>query len=133
MAALDGSAVNVALLGGLHPTSPAGHIVVCLALTGMGAGLFTSLNNSAIMGSVPRNRQGVAGAILRTARTIGFASGVALAGLIYLASLGTPDGMETPGAIAQAVRMGMRATAAVAIAGADCSASRGPLLKTPTT
>lgn len=123
-------AAGIALLGGLQPASSLGYIVGCLALTGVGAGLFTSPNNSAIMGSAPKNRQGVAGAILGTARTIGFASGVAIAGLIYVASLGTPDGTGTPEAIAQAVRMGMRATAVVAVVGAVCSALRGPPSKT---
>jgi EmrB/QacA subfamily drug resistance transporter len=116
-------AIGIARLGLLRPEHTAGHVVVGLALAGIGAGLFTSPNNSAIMGSVPQNRQGVAGAILGTARTIGFASGVAVAGLIFMAA----GGKGSPDEIANAVRLGLRATAVVALAGAVCSALRGSI------
>ena len=114
-------ASGIAMLGSLRLGHPPGHIVAGLALAGLGAGLFTSPNNSAIMGSVPKNRQGVAGAILGTARTIGFASGVAVAGLIFMAA----GGKGTPAEVACAVRVGLRATASVALVGAICSAMRG--------
>lgn len=96
-----------------------------LALTGVGTGLFTAPNNSAIMGAVPPARQGVAGAILSATRTVGFASGVALAGIVYLASLQASGQGHAPEAVAQAVRVGLRLTAGVALLGALCSAVRG--------
>lgn len=123
-------AAGIALLGALRLENAAGQIVAGLALVGVGAGLFTSPNNSAILGSVPVNRQGVAGAILGTARTVGFAAGVAVSGLVYMAFLGASDGTGTPEETARAVRMGLRATAAIALAGAVCSALRGPSRKT---
>lgn len=113
---------GIAALGWLRLGAQSGGILAGLALTGIGAGLFTSPNNSAIMGAVPIRRQGVAGAILGLARTVGFASGVAAAGLVFVAAGNT----GTPAAVADAVRMGLRATAAVALAGAVCSAMRGP-------
>ena len=113
------------LLGGLRPEHGAGHIALCLAVVGVGTGLFTAPNNSAIMGSVPKNRQGVTGALLAAARTVGFATGVALAGLIYTTVLGGRPEPATPDDIARAVRLGMRTMAVFALAGAACSALRG--------
>ena len=123
-------AAGLGLLGGVRLADSAGHLVGCLALVGVGAGLFTAPNNSAIMGSVPSNRQGVAGAILAAARTVGFASGVALSGLIYMSFLGSHQDAGGSERIAHAVRMGLRLMAVVAFAGAVCSAVRGQIKKT---
>jgi hypothetical protein len=66
MAALDSSIVNIALR-------------ITLAGVGLGVGLFTTPNNSAIMGAAPRDRQGVAAALVAAARDVGMMSGVATA------------------------------------------------------
>jgi EmrB/QacA subfamily drug resistance transporter len=64
-------------------------ILVLAALSvGVGAGLFTAPNNSAIMGSAPSEQRGVASAILAAARTTGFAIGTAIAGLLYASVVG---------------------------------------------
>ena len=118
-------AAGLFLLGGLRPEHGAGHIAACLAVVGVGVGMFTAPNNSAIMGSVPKNRQGVAGALLAAARTVGFASGVAIAGLIYTTVLGGRHDSAAPEDIARAVRAGMRIIALFALAGAACSLLRG--------
>ena len=123
-------AAGLARLSALQLETSAGQIAVVLAATGIGAGLFTSPNNSAIMGSVPKNRQGVAGALLGTARTVGFASGVAVAGLIYVARLGAPGGAGTPEEVAGAVRAGLRVAAVLASAAAVCSVLRGHVRET---
>ncbi len=117
-------ACGMFLLGGLDPGTSPRWIMAFLALCGAGSGLFTAPNNSAIMGSVPRDRQGVAGAILAAARTVGFASGVALAG-IYLVALGAAHEVGRPDQIAHAVGAGLRLTAGIALAGAACSLLRG--------
>ena len=96
----------------------------------LGVGMFTAPNNSAIMGSVPKGRQGVAGALLAAARTVGFASGVAVAGLIYMTCLGSPQEKGSPEKIAHAVRAGMRVTAGIAVEAAVSSAVRGKTKKT---
>lgn len=98
---------------------------VCLALVGVGTGLFTSPNNSAIMGAAPEARRGVAGAILSATRTVGFAAGVAGAGLVFHAGLQTLGASAAPQAVERAVGAGLRLTALVALAGAFCSAVRG--------
>ena len=95
-----------------------------LALTGVGAGLFTAPNNSAIMGAAPRERHGVAGAMLAAARTTGFAAGVAMAGLIYVASAGHAPA-AAPADVARAVARGLWATSAAALLGAVFSLVRG--------
>lgn len=50
---------------------------------GMGIGMFQSPNNSAIMGSVPRERFGIASSLLSLNRTIGQAAGIALLGAFW--------------------------------------------------
>ena len=71
----------------LDAQSSAFDIIWRLMLTGAGQGLFQSPNNSALMGSAPRERQGVASGFLATGRVVGQGISVALAGAIF-ASLG---------------------------------------------
>lgn len=119
------SAAGLWMLGGLQAAAPASHIIAPLLLSGLGMGLFTAPNNSAIMGSAPRERQGVAGALLGASRTVGFASGIALAGLVYTTTLRSPHAAATPDDIARAVRTGFRVIAAFPLAAATCSLLRG--------
>jgi len=90
---------------------------------GVGAGLFTAPNNSAIMSAAPPARRGVAGAVLTAARTSGFACGTASAGAIYAARIGALP-VFGPAAVAAAVHACLWAVAAVALAGAVLSALR---------
>jgi len=115
-----------AFLGmGLTAASPASRIFGSLLLIGLGAGLFTAPNNSAIMGAAPRNRQGVAGAILAAARTIGYVCGVAMGGLIF-----TLETVHHPGITGQAMALGglksgMAAVLLLSLAAAALSVFRG--------
>lgn len=54
---------------------------------GLGFGLFQSPNNSAIMGSAPRERLGVASGLLSLSRTLGQTSGVPLMGALFTAQV----------------------------------------------
>lgn len=54
-----------------------------LGLFGLGTGVFTSPNSSAIMGAAPANRQGIASGVLATARNAGMVMGVGLAGAVF--------------------------------------------------
>ncbi|MBV9324156.1 MAG: DHA2 family efflux MFS transporter permease subunit [Chloroflexi bacterium] len=73
----------VALLAlALLPDSGLSLMLVLLGVLGVGLGLFTPPNNSAIMGSAPQHRLGVAGGILNMTRGIGTSLGVALTGAI---------------------------------------------------
>jgi EmrB/QacA subfamily drug resistance transporter len=76
-------AVGMFMLSRLGATSPLAYIPLILLIIGLGVGTFISPNTSALMGSAPRNRQGIAAGIQATARTAGMVLGVGLAGAIY--------------------------------------------------
>ena len=59
--------------------SPASHVVLGMAVQGMGMGIFSSPNTSAIMSSMRREEYGIASAFLNMTRTTANLSGVALA------------------------------------------------------
>ena len=54
-------------------------MVVSLVILGIGYGIFRSPNYSAVMGSVPPARLGVAGGVYGTMRSMGFMTGIAMA------------------------------------------------------
>jgi EmrB/QacA subfamily drug resistance transporter len=62
-------------------------VLLLLALIGVGLGFFTPPNNSAIMGSAPANRLGVAGGVLNMTRSLGTSLGVAATGAVLALSL----------------------------------------------
>lgn len=72
-------------------------ITIGLMFIGLGNAIFQSPNNSAVMGSVRRERLGIASGILAEVRNAGMALGIAVAVAIYNAAVvrlsltGTPD------------------------------------------
>ncbi|MDA8423480.1 MAG: MFS transporter [Nitrospiraceae bacterium] len=54
-----------------------------LILLGVGMGMFTPPNNSAIMGAAPREKLGLAGGVLNMMRSLGLIFGVDISGLIF--------------------------------------------------
>jgi len=58
-------------------------VLVRLAIQGIGAGMFSSPNNSSIMGSVPRDKLSTGSAMIGTVRQIGMSCGIAVAGAIF--------------------------------------------------
>jgi MFS family permease len=66
----------------LLPDAALPEVLALLLVLGVGLGLFTPPNNSAIMGSAPQRQLGVAGGILNMTRSIGTSLGVALTGAI---------------------------------------------------
>ncbi len=99
-------------------------VLPCAVLMGLGAGLFNAPNNSAIMGSAPADRRGVAGALLAAARTTGFASGVALAGVLFTHHAHSLAHLPERLATAQAIHPAFMTVAAICAAGAALSAVR---------
>jgi EmrB/QacA subfamily drug resistance transporter len=79
--------IGLVLLSQLDAQSSIWDIVWRLVVTGVGQAIFQSPNNSALMGSAPSSRQGVAAGFLATGRVIGQSVSVALAGAIFV-SLG---------------------------------------------
>jgi EmrB/QacA subfamily drug resistance transporter len=65
-----------------------------LAVLGIGLGLFTPPNNSAVMGSAPANRLGVAGGILNMTRSLGTSIGVAATGAVLAVRLSARLGVR---------------------------------------
>jgi len=58
-------------------------IVPRLVVMGIGSGLFSSPNNSSIMGSVPWEKLSTGSAMIATVRQVGMSSGIAIAGAIF--------------------------------------------------
>ncbi len=69
-------------------TSTTVFIILTLALVGTGFGLFSTPNNSAIMGAVDAREMGVASASMNLARTIGNLFGISLINLLLQLDLG---------------------------------------------
>jgi EmrB/QacA subfamily drug resistance transporter len=70
-----------------------------LALFGVGLGFFTPPNNSAIMGSAPPYRLGVAGGVLNMTRSLGTSLGVAATGAILALALSSIQGHAVQGTL----------------------------------
>src|SRR4030043_773181 len=86
------------LVSRLTAQSSIGTIMLALAVIGLGTGAFISPNNSALMGSAPKSRQGIAAGILATSRNFGMVLGVGIAGAIFTTILAPGSGgVTTPG------------------------------------
>jgi EmrB/QacA subfamily drug resistance transporter len=111
-------------------------------IVGIGMGLFTAPNSSAVMGATPRDRLGLASGMLGTMRNLGAAIGgavctvlfastfAAMAGAVYTADVARAN----PAAMLSALRAAFLVSAAFAITSAILSAllpsvppERGPL------
>jgi len=77
--------------------APAAGVAIQLGLFGLGTGLFTSPNSSAIMGSVPRFRLGIAGSVLATTRNTGMVLGIMTGGAVLTWGQATHGGTFVAG------------------------------------
>ena len=96
--------IGYILLGGLsEDTTTLGYLLRFFPI-GLGMGVFQTPNNSAIMGSVPKERSGVAGGLLALTRTLGNTSGIAILGTVWAVSVlrRAPDTLEATAAPAAA-------------------------------
>ena len=78
-----GTCSGLFLLSRLTTESTTTDVILRLLLMGIGSGMFQSPNNSAIMGSVPRNRLGTASAMIATVRQMGMSIGLAIAAMVF--------------------------------------------------
>jgi MFS family permease len=101
-------------------------VVAALFLAGIGIGLFTSPNTSAILGSAPSGRRGVASGLVATARSLGMVLGLGIGGAIFTSLLAQAPGGSTPEAIVSAADAGLLAATLFALLGALASATRDP-------
>lgn len=94
-------------------------IILRLIPFGMGFGIFQSPNNSAILGSVPRERLGIASGLTALSRTLGNSSGLPLMGAIFtahvLAAAGLPAGIDATTAPPAALVAGINGTYRIAM------------------
>lgn len=74
--------IGMFLLGGLDANSNSFDVAWRLAVCGIGSGMFQSPNNSAVMGSVPPMRLGIASGMLAAMRNVGMVLGIAIAGAV---------------------------------------------------
>ena len=119
---------------------PLWHIVIGLAVSGLGMAAFSSPNTSAVMGAVERDRLGVAAAVLAMMRTLGQTLSLAILGTLAAAPLGAAgagvlfgatEGLGHASAYLDGYRMAMGVGAAIAVVGACLSLSRGPVVVPP--
>ena len=117
-----GLAVGTLLLSRLGPHTGLHTIAASLALCGVGIGVFLSPNNSALMGSAPREQQGIAAAIRATARNLGNVLGIGIIGAVFNTVLA--HGRQHA-SVFPAVHAGLLAVCLAACLGAAASAVRG--------
>jgi EmrB/QacA subfamily drug resistance transporter len=128
-------ATGLLLMSTLTAGSSIPFIGICLLVIGIGMGLFSSPNTSAVMGCVDRNRLGVASGTLSTMRFVGQAVSLAIMGAI-IASVAGPDfiasltlGSDTSAVTADAFIRGMSGVflvgAVIAAVGTVTSLARG--------
>jgi EmrB/QacA subfamily drug resistance transporter len=100
------------------------HVVGVLALAGLGTGIFTTPNNSALMGAAPRQRQGIAAGVLATARNGGMALGVGLAGAV-MSTVAARAAAGGQAGLLPGIGAAFAAAAGVGVLGAVLSVVRG--------
>jgi EmrB/QacA subfamily drug resistance transporter len=113
------------LLSRLDAQSPTLAVVLALTVAGFGTGTFISPNNSALMGSAPRHRQGIAAGVLATARSVGMVLGVGLAGAIFTTVLSHAQSGGSEASLFLATRTSFLAATGVAGLGVITSMIRG--------
>ena len=82
--------------------------------------IFVAPNNSTLMGSAPKHRQGIAGGILATARYIGMILGVGISGAIFTTFIRVP----TQAAFFSGIQISFLVASAFSCLGCITSAAR---------
>jgi len=118
---------------------PLWHIMIGLAVSGLGMAAFSSPNTSAVMGAVDHERLGVAAAVLAMMRTLGQTLSLAILGTLAAAPLGAAgagvlfgktEELDHAAAYLDGYRLAMGVGAIIAVVGACLSLSRGPVVVT---
>jgi MFS family permease len=109
------------LLSRQEPSTSIPLLVIALLLTGLGIGLFTAPNTSAVLGAVQANRRGVANGVLGTGRSFGMLLGIGVAGAVCATSLSL-SGVSGSAGVLVAADAGFLVGSLVALAAALASA-----------
>jgi EmrB/QacA subfamily drug resistance transporter len=99
-------------------------VALWLGVMGLGTGIFISPNSSALMGSAPRQQQGVAGAVLAEVRILGMLIGVSIGSAVFQAAGGRTGAAWRLEELV-ALRFALWTAAAIALAGAAVASLRG--------
>lgn len=131
------AATGLLWLSTIRADTSLAQIVVQLILIGIGTGMFSSPNTSAVMGSVTPDRLGTASASTTTARQIGQSIGIAIATAIFSAQaaafalarspLGLDDLAIKPAALTSGLELALIVAASITALGILTSVSRGRL------
>ncbi|MBP8302571.1 MAG: MFS transporter [Phycisphaerae bacterium] len=111
----------------LQVDSPMAHVTAGLAVVGLGAGIFVSPNNSALLGAAPAHRRGIASGVLATARNVGMVVGVGLVGAILATA--QAQAADEAGGVVTGMRWGFLGAVGLAALGMVFSAVRGRRLQ----
>jgi len=112
--------VGLVLLSFLRADSSMTLVGLALGVTGLGTGIFVAPNTSALMGSAPAHRQGMAAGVQATARYSGMIVGIGVAGAIFTSFLTR----HTPIALFQGIRASFLVAAFASFLGCLTSAVR---------
>lgn len=120
------TAIGLALLAAVGDATPLASIAACLALLGVGFGLFSSPNTNAVMGAVAPSHYGVAAATLGTMRLGGqmLSMGVAMSLLTFTVGPGALSAAKGD-ALVLASRLTFGLFAVLCTGGVLASAARG--------
>lgn len=91
----------IAITGLNENTSALVYILWYLPI-GLGMGIFMSPNNSAVMGSVPRHRLGIASGLLSLTRAVGQTAGISIIGAIWAGRANALSGLSLGGDVTAA-------------------------------
>jgi EmrB/QacA subfamily drug resistance transporter len=91
-AGLGLAAAGLGFLAHIGTTTSQLEIVLWLAVSGIGQGLFLSPNTTAVMSAVPAEQSGTASGLIATTRVVGQALSVAIAGAIFIGLGGAAAG-----------------------------------------
>jgi EmrB/QacA subfamily drug resistance transporter len=116
---------GIFLISRLGATPSQNEIVLRLMLAGVGLGLFSSANSSAIMGEVPINRQGIANGVVSTVRQLGMMLGVAATTAIFKARYPLYSALGEARATMAAVEDALLVVSGIILLGALTSLVRG--------
>jgi len=112
--------LGLILLSRLESTTPLWHVALGLTIAGIGTGIFISPNNSALMGSAPRARQGIAAGVLAASRNVGMVLGVGLAGALLTSRLNH----AIPATLFEGISAGLLTAAGIALLGVVIAATK---------
>jgi MFS family permease len=108
-------ALGLVVLAIFAPGSSRALVVLPLTIVGLGIGLFTSPNNSALMGAAPRHRQGIAAGVLALARNLGMVLGVGITGAVFTTFLARTGGVAARAALVSGIQASLYVAAAIAV------------------